>query len=280
MRIPLGRSDYLRGIAETPAIIVKNRYYEDDPSNQEDQVAFIARPGLRKWLTVGDGPIRGMYSQPGAFDDTLFVVSGTALYSVETDETVTSLGTVLGDSAVSMAATDFPNKLFIANGLGLQLWDGATLAAVTVPDGDGIVSVGYSSQYVICLVAQGEDKNGRFYWVEPGESTIDALNFATAERSPDAAWNVVPVGDGIWFPGAASTEIWYLTGDGTAPFLRQQGRLFDKGVIEGTVIQVKDEVMAIGNDGMPYRIADQPIPVGTPGIVQRFREAFLAQRTG
>jgi hypothetical protein len=280
VRIPLGLTDFDRSIAETPAIALQNRYFEQSPQNQEDQVALIARPGLRKWLTVGSGPIRGMYSQPGAFDDALFVVSGTSLYQIDPDETTTLLGTVTGTSAVSMAATDYPYKLFIANGAGLQLWDGATLAAVAVPDNDGIVSVGYIAQYVICVVAQGEDKNGRFYWIEPGESTIDALNFATAERSPDMVWSVVVIGDQFWLPGASTTEIWYLTGDGTAPFLRQQGRLFDKGVIEGTVIQVKDDVMASGADGVVYRISDQPIPVSTPGIAQRFREAFLAQRTG
>lgn len=281
VRIPLGRSDYLRGIAETPAIILKNRYFESDPSNQEDQVALIARPGLRKWLTVGDGPIRGMYSQPGAFEDALFVVSGTTLYMVEADETVTSLGTVSGTSAVSMAATDYPYKLFIANGAGLQRYSVADgLDAVAVPDNDGIVSVGYIAGYVICLVAQGADKNGRFYWIEPGEETIDSLNFATAERSPDPVWTVNVIGDAFWLPGQATTEIWYLTGDGAAPFLRQQGRVFDKGVIEGTVIQVKDDVMAVGTDGVVYRITDQPIPVSTPGIAQRMREAFLALREG
>lgn len=281
MRIPLGRSDFVRGIAETPGIILKNRYYEQCPSNQEDQVALLSRPGLRKWLTVGSGPIRGMYSQPGAFLDSLFVVSGTELYEVATDETTTLLGTVTGTGAVSMTATDYPYKLFVANGAGLQRYSVADgLDPVTVPDGDGIISVGYIAGYIICVVAQGEDKNGRFYWIEPGGETIDSLNFATAERSPDPVWSVNVIGDQFWLPGAATTEIWYLTGDGTAPFLRQQGRLFDKGVIEGTVIQVKDEVVAVGTDGVVYRIADQPTPVSTPGIAQRMREAFIAQRIG
>ena len=44
-------------------------------------------------------------------------------------------------------------------------------------------------------VVQGADKNGRFYWIEPGEHVIDPLNFATAERLPDPVLSVRAVGD-------------------------------------------------------------------------------------
>lgn len=281
MRIPLGTSDYSRSIAETPAITLRNRYFESDPTNQKDQIALLSRPAMRKWKVVGDGPIRAIYSQPGAFDEQLFVISREEIYSIDQDETESLLGTLGSTSgAVSMAATDYPHKLFIADGLGLKLWDGATLTSVTVPDGDGIVSVGFLAQFVICVVAQGFDKNGRFYWIEPGDTTIDPLNFATAERSPDPVWSVLVVGDQFWLPGTSTNEVWYPTGDGAAPFLRQQGRLFDKGIWEGTAIQIKDSVMAVGTDGTVYRIDSEPVVVSTPGVTQRLREAINAQREG
>ena len=167
-------------------------------------------------------------------------------------------------------------------------WGAATLAGggastfddVDVPDNDGIVSVGVIAGYCICVVAQGYEKNGRYYWIEPGETEIDALNFATAERSPDPVWNVVVVGDQFWLPGTSTNEVWYPSGQGAAPFFRQQGRLFDKGVWEGTVIQIKDDVMAVGTDGAVYRIGAQPMVISTPGIAQRIREAINIQRLG
>jgi hypothetical protein len=140
------------------------------------------------------------------------------------------------------------------------------------------VSVGVIASFTICVVAQGQGKNGRFYWIEPGEVIIDPLNFATAERSPDPVWNVVVVGDQFWLPGTSTNEVWYPTGDALAPFQRQQGRLFDKGVWEGTIVQVKDDVMAVGTDGTVYRIGAEPVVVSTPGIAQRLREAINAQR--
>jgi hypothetical protein len=409
MRIPLGRSDFLRSIAETPAIQLLNRYFESDPTNQEDQVALLTRPALRKWIELDTSPVRGLYSQPGSFNEALFAVGGDTVYSIAQDETVTSIGTLTSDSgAVSMAATD--TYLFIADGealhfyttnafsqgtltatgaissgvqvrigamyyqftsgdvdagapagtsgspwlvaLGSQLstslhnlfdaiantgeagtdystaltassevapasvsstalvvraispgsgansiattetgatlsWGAATLAGggattfstVTVPDNDGIVSVGVIASFTICVVAQGQGKNGRFYWIEPGETIIDPLNFATAERSPDPVWEVKVVGDQFWLPGSSTNEVWYPTGDPLAPFVRQQGRLFDKGIWEGTIIQIKDSVMAVGTDGVVYQIADVPQGVSPPGITQRIREAISAQRS-
>lgn len=406
-RIPLGTSDFSRTVAETPAIALVNRFYEQDPTSLEDQVALLSRPALRKWLTVGDGPIRGIYSQPGAFLGDLFVVSARVLYRISAAEVITTIGTLGATTGnVSMAATE--TTLFIADGSGLWYYTdssyssgtltasaiavndvvqigsmyykfvssdvdagtptgltgnpwlvlrGATLAesitnlseavnetgeagttystvltgntqvvvtsttlttlvvgsqlpgsggnsiattetgagtawgavtltgggattfaAITTPDTVGIVSVGVIAGYCICVVSQGENMDGRFYWVQPRAITIDALDFATAERSPDTVWDVRIIGDRIWFPGPGTTEVWYLSGDGDAPFIRQQGLGFEKGVWEGTVIQVKDDVMAVGTDGTVYRIGAKMEVVSTPGIAQRLREAINAQR--
>lgn len=277
-RIPLGRTDLSRSVAEVPDITLRNRYFESNPTDLKDNVALLTRPGLKKWLEVGDGPIRGLYSQPGTFDEALFVVSATTLYRIATDETITSIGTIAGTTTVSMAAT--AENLYLANGLTLYRYDGTTLSTVETPDDVGIVSVGHIANYIICVVAQNQELNGRFYWIEPGETTIDPLNFATAERSPDPVWSVLVVGDQFWLPGTATNEVWYLTGQADPPFRRHQGRLFDKGIWEGTAIQIKDDVMAVGTDGTVYRIGAAPAIVSTPGIAQRIREAINAQRAG
>jgi hypothetical protein len=410
MRLPLGTSDFSRSVAQTPDIRLLNRYFEQCPVNQKDQVALLTRPALRKWLTMTHSPIRQVYSQPGTFGESLFVVGGNTVYKIAQDETVTVVGTIDSSTgAVSMAATD--TYLFIADGLALHYytesdyargtltstgaiadndtvtvgsmtykftsgdvdtgtpagtlaqpwlvslsgsveqalanllnainnsgaagvdysssmagnpdaraissdattlviraflngadgdtvtttetganiaWGGATLSGgggstfstVAVPDNDGIVSVGVIASFTICVVAQGQGKNGRFYWIEPGEIIIDPLNFATAERSPDPVWQVVVVGDQFWLPGTSTNEVWYPSGDALAPFQRQQGRLFDKGIWEGTIVQVKDDVMAVGTDGTVYRIGAEPVVVSTPGIAERLREAINAQRIG
>jgi hypothetical protein len=89
-----------------------------------------------------------------------------------------------------------------------------------------------------------DDKKGRFYWIEPGEVSVDPLNFATAERAPDELFCCITLGDRTWFFGAATLETWYATGDGDAPFMRVQGLAFDHGAWEGTPVKIKDMIVS------------------------------------
>ncbi len=280
MRIPLGRSAYSRRVAQDPEIRVLNRYFESDPTNQVDQVALIARARLKRLLPVGTGPIRGWYSQPGSFADALFVVSGDTLWRVDGNLALTAIGSgIAGEfsgGTVSMTATD--EYLFVADGRLLWVYDGATLTQVAVPDDAGVISVGMIANFVIVVIAQGYGMNGRFYWIEPGDTTIDPLNFATAERSPDPLWNVTVVGDQFWLPGTNTTETWYPTGNPDAPFLRVQGRLFDRGTWEGVTIAIKDTLITVDTDGVVYAIGAAPQRISNSGIEERIRRAMAAQR--
>jgi len=359
------------------------------------------------------GPIRGIYSQPGSFDDTLFVASGGNLYRVDTDETITLIGAIPAPSqltAVRMAATsnigETPAFLFVAAGSSLMLyvedgyalgtisgtpantnvvrigsiyysftnasvdagtpagtagspwlvalganaaeawenladaigatgiagtqystaltahtevqlanftstevairsnligalgngtvttetgaaiaWGAATLTGggdpswtqVATPDDVGIIDVGYISSYVVVIPAQGQGINGRFYWIDPGETVIDALDFATAERAPDPISNVVVFGDQFWLPGANTTEVWRFTGVDDSPVIRMQGVVFDRGAWEGTAIQVKDSMILVDNGGAVFQISGGLKRISRPDIEERIRASIMYQ---
>lgn len=413
--IPLAAGDYFRGVAKEARLRLRNRYFEQNPVLSSTQTSLIARPGLRRFLAVGDGPIRQVYSQPGSFEDCLFVASGDQLFRVETDgETVTLIGSIPGTSstgAVSMAATgtigETPEYLFVAAGAELmcyiqngyatgsisgtpangnvvridlvyyqftsgsvdagtpdgssgnpwlvalganaaEAWDnfsdaikasgiegsqystgleenpsatvtnttsstvfvratlfgvvgnavittetgsniawaqGGTLTGggdpsyfqVDTPDDIGIISLGYVASHVVCVPAQGEGINGRFYWIRPAETEIDPLDFATAERSPDPITSVVVFGDQFWLPGTATTEVWYFTGQPDSPVARVQGVVFDRGAWEGTAIQVKESMVTVDPDGGVFQIAGQPVRISSPDIEERIRKAIAEQ---
>jgi len=413
VNIPLGRSDYFRGIAKEARIITRNRYFEQNPVLTQEQAALLARAGLHRWIYVGDGPIRAAYSQPGSFNDALFVVSYDQLYRVDIDATVTLIGTISSPSLkgfVSMAATSnigtTPAFLFVAGGGplmcyvedgyavgtlsgtpanadvvrvdtvyyqftngsvdagtpdgsvgnpwlvalggsateaftnladafgaagipgtqystgltaneqiqvtshgsssvavranvagilgnaiittetgGALAWTGGTLAGggdpmwfqVETPDDVGIISVGYISSYVVVVPAQGQGINGRFFWINPGETTIDPLDFATAERAPDPIYGVIVFGDQYWLPGSNTTEVWYFTGNLDQPTLRMQGVVFDRGAWEGTAVQVKDSMIIVDNEGAVFQISGGPKRISRPDIEQRIREAIQYQ---
>lgn len=420
--IVLGNTSLVRPLSEEAQIALVNRYFEQNPVNQETQVALLTRPGFRKWLTIGANPIDQIYTQPGSFNDSLFVASGGSLYRVDKDETITNVGnnifnTEFGSSgrvAVKMVSTaaigSTPEYLWIADGKNLWLyansaqakatltttgivsngeqvvingvyyqfttgsvdtgtpagtlanpwlvargannitalaalkkainltgvvgtdystatilhptvyadddstqafmivyanlagiggnsngvsetmangsWSGAFLAGggvpqvveVLVPDGAGAIDVAFIAGYIIIVIGEGYGVNGRFYWIEPGETSVDPLNFATAERAPDPLYSVKVIGDQFWLFGTNTTEIWYPTGDATTPFQRMQGRLFDRGIWQGTDIRIKDQVMVVDTDGVVYAIAGSPIRVSNNGVEERIRKAIAKQK--
>jgi len=164
-------------------------------------------------------------------------------------------------------------------------WTGATLAGggatsfftVPTPDNVGVLDVAVINNFVIVIPAQGEGINGRFYWINPGETVIDPLDFATAERSADPIYQCIVFNDQFWLPGQSTTEVWFMSGDPDAPVQRLQGVVFDRGTISGTAIQIKDFMVMIDNDGGVFKIQGGETRISTPDIAERLRKAVNAQ---
>lgn len=142
-----------------------------------------------------------------------------------------------------------------------------TLHGVEMPDGVGAQSCASLAGFVLVSVAN----SGRFYWVRPGEITIDGLDFATAESQPDVIIDMLSVGDNIWMIGGGSTEVWYATGVDLSPFAPIQGRTYARGVIEGTAVRVKDQVILVGTDGIVYAIGGGVQRISHHGIEEKIR---------
>lgn len=415
--IPLGRADYRRGVAQAAEILLLNRYFEVNPILTEDQVALLARPGLRRALQISpDGPVRFTYTSPGAFNDDMFVVVGLFLYRINSLTLgVTNVGQIgqTVTQSVSMAATGnigtTPGHLFLCDGgvlwcytedgyaidhlestgviintetvtidgvvyewtnasvdagapagtvgnpwlvklgadaaeslsnlfaainatglLGTDYstalvahptvtaynssatelyvrakspgatgnvltasetgahiaWASGTFAGggtptllqVPVPDDAGAISLAHINSFIIVIPVQGRGVNGRFYWIQPGETTIDPLDFATAERATDPVSSVVVFGDQFWLPGTTTTETWFMSGDPDAPMQRAQGILFDHGSWPGTALQVSDSLIIVDDTGRVWQIAGQRAVISTPDIEERIRSAMQRQR--
>lgn len=411
--IALGVADFHRQVARGSHVLLRNRVAEKNPVLSDEQVRLLARPGRRKLVEAGAGPVRGIYEAPGAFENQAFVVSDIYMYkvaantgavsligqigeeplgtptmcataaigvtapaylflcdggvlwcytenghakghlqasAVANNETVTigttvykfttgsvDAGTPLGtlanpwlvkwdasyinsignlykainDSGVvgDYSSATFPHpdvrgynwsggNIFvraltagiIGNGIvttetGANMaWDAATLTAggtpglfqIEMPDDVGAISVAHLSSFVIVIPVQGNDINGRFYWIEPGETTVDSLNYATAERSPDPILQALVFGDKVWFPSTQTTESWFCTGNLDAPFEREQGILFDRGSWEGTAVQVKDSMILTDSDGGVFQISQGLKRISTPQIEERIRRAIQA----
>lgn len=276
MPVPLGVSTYVRNRGDQPSLPLINRFFESAPTNQENQVSLLERPALVEFLEAGEGPGRRLYRMPGFSNGDLFHVSGEELYKhhMETNRTVTTTqisGLVAGDGTPDIAATD--EYLWITDGFDLQYTDGtAALTAIATPDDIPMISLDVFNGFILCV----QNDSDRFYWIQPGAIVIDPLDFATAEKFPDAILQVRTVGDEFWLLGEKSIEVWRATGDGDAPFQRIEGRRFDFGIFGGTAVRMEDtSIICVTDSGTVMNIAGSPTPISDPNVAEQTRDAIF-----
>jgi hypothetical protein len=132
------------------------------------------------------------------------------------------------------------------------------------------------SGYVLVSVGNSQ----KFYWLNPGEVIIDPLNFAEKESAPDNILDMLTIGDQALIMGNGSTENWYATGTFDAPLAPIEGRVYQRGVVEGTPVVCNDALVLVGNDGVVYLVGERfgaaaaqygVHRVSTNGIEERIR---------
>ena len=116
--------------------------------NEGKEAGFLNRaPGLTLTVTVGTGPVRGLWS----FNNFMYAVSGNTLYKISSAYAATSLGTIAGTGQVSMS--DNGTQLFIAANGPSYIYNSSTnvFAQITDPDFPGAVTVSYLDGYFVFI---------------------------------------------------------------------------------------------------------------------------------
>lgn len=185
--------------------------------------AFLNRaPGLKLEFTVGTGPVRGMWT----FGGFAYVVSGNTLYKVDSQYNVTTIGLVANDGPVSMA--DDGTHLFVACNGPSFVYNATTLAygQITDPDFPGALTVSYLNGYFVFI-----EPDSQFVWVTQllDPTSIDPLDFASAEGSPDGLVSSITDHSEVWLFGTNSVEVWYNSGAVDFPLQRIQGAFNEIG---------------------------------------------------
>jgi len=263
--IPLGLGDWESSSQDIPRLKMNNMYVTGNPSSP-DEVSRVSRPALEFFKTVGTGPIKGFWRQYTTLNGDWLVVSGTELYRVnDTTYVATKLGDVPGSGNCEFAGTP-TLVVFVRDGI-VYLIDGGVLSTITTPDDDLIESVATINSYFLLTVKDQQ----KFFWMDPGEITIDALNFASAERIPDPIQSVKVISDEVWFLGKSGPEVWTPTGDADAPFQRVSGRVYNEGcfarstavstTIDGipSLLWVTDTKAVVFSQGAPKKISNESV---------------------
>lgn len=258
MKIPFALSSYERAEGDLAELPVVNMYAEETAS---EGIVLQSRPALDdRSADMGAGPVKALFKADGVLSGALFGVSGGALY-----QATTSKGAIAGSGPVSIAGNEL--GLMIAAGSTLYYYDGATLASVTFPDSANVVKVIEGASRFIALRAD----SGKFYWTDPLEADVEALDFATAETQADRLLDALFIDDILILFGAETIEFWPNTGSSTLPFQPLEGRVIERGikatgcatamgstfawVTNQNEVCVQDENTIISNAGLQARVA-------------------------
>lgn len=212
-----GTSELDRRRGDFPELTAVNMIGEQVPTEKE--LTLQSRPGqVASSVTMGSGPIKGLYQNDGVLSNALFGVSGTALY-----ESATNRGTVTGTGYVSFAG--YEDTLFVNAGESIHSWNGTTFSTLSFPDSANVKKIVFGASRIIAI----REDSGKIYWSDILSSTIDALSFATAENSPDQLVDLLYIGDRAILFGSETVEFWPATTDSDLPFAPLPGATFQVG---------------------------------------------------
>jgi hypothetical protein len=252
MKTPiLGGTYVARSVNAADARMV-NLFPEAIPDGGKEPGFLNRAPGLRLLANMGDGPIRGLW-QFGGYG---YAVSGETLYKIDSLWNVIAIGPVSGSSGpVSMS--DNGTQLFIACNGPSFIYNSLTLAfaQITDPDFPGAVTVGYINGYFVF-----NEPDSQRIWITQlldGQS-IDPLDFASAEGSPDGVVSIIVDHREIWLFGTNSVEVWYDAGTSPFPLAPVQGAFNEVGCIAAfSVAKLDNGIFWLGADargkGIVYR---------------------------
>lgn len=251
MKTPILGSSYVARSVNAADARMVNLFPEIVPEAGKEPAFLNRAPGLKLEVSVGDGPIRGLWVLAG----NLYVVSGSQLYKVTPTYAATLIGSVTGTGPVSMS--DNGTQLFVACNGPSFIYNSLTnvFQQITDPDFPGAVTVGYLDGYFVF-----NEPNSQKIWVTSllEGTQIDPLDFASAEGSPDGVVGIIVDHGQLWVYGTNSIEVWYNSGNADFPFSRIQGAFNELGCAAAySLAKMDNGLFWLGKDargqGMVYR---------------------------
>jgi len=252
MKTPiLGGTYVARSVNAADARMV-NLFPEAIPEGGKEPGFLNRAPGLRLLANMGDGPIRGLW-QFGGYG---YAVSGETLYKIDTLWNTTVIGTVAGSSG-PVSISDNGTQMFVACDGPSFIYNSLTLEFKQIDDPDfpGAVTVGYINGYFVF-----NEPNSQRIWITEllDGTSIDPLDFASAEGSPDGLVSVLVDHREVWLFGTNSVEVWYDSGGADFPLTPVQGAFNEVGCIAPySVAKLDNGIFWLGADargkGIVYR---------------------------
>ena len=252
MKTPILGSSYVARSVNAADARMVNLFPEAIPEGGKEPGFLNRAPGLRFLASMGDGPIRGLWQ----FNGYGYVVSGEVLYRVDSIWNVFPIGTVAGSSG-PVSISDNGTQMFVACNGPSFIYNSLTLEFKQIDDPDfpGAVTVGYIDGYFVF-----NEPSSQRLWITSllDGTSIDPLDFASAEGAPDGLVSVLVDHREVWLFGTNSVEVWYDSGGADFPLSPVQGAFNEVGCIAPySVAKLDNGIFWLGADargrGIVYR---------------------------
>jgi hypothetical protein len=170
-------------------------------------------------------------------------VSGAGIPSGATISSITNSTTFVISANATATAT------------GVDVTVSPLFSSITDPDFPGAVGVGFLDGYFVF-----SEPNSQRFWVTASYNglSIDALDFASAEGSPDDLVTLIVDHREVWLFGINTVEVWYNAGLPDFPLARIQGAFNEIGCLAAySVAKLDNGLFWLGRDargnGIVYR---------------------------
>ena len=240
-------------------------------------------PGLVERFELAGAPaVRGFATVAGG---RAFVVFGNAIAEVAPDLSqltgLASLTTTSGPVSIAIGR----DHIVVADGTSSPVYYDLSASA-----GFTIVSANmYPTSWVVYLGGRfvfGRDGTDQFFWTAQDDPTsLDALDFATAEAMPDGITRGIVYREELWLLGTATAEVWRASQSADAAFEKNSGVSISVGCAAPWSAQLLDNSLFwLGQDdnggAVLYRVQGySPQRVSTYAVEEKFQASSSVAST-
>lgn len=251
MKVLLGYESYQARSAGSTGRRLVNMYMEPNPEGSKYPFNLYNTEGLVEFCDLGTTKsVDGMQVMGGS----LYAVSGNSVFKIEENA---SVSTLTGSLTGTEGRVDLSN-----NGTQLTIidpdyngWVATSSSVSSISDGDfpDATSVTFLDGYTIIT----KNGTGQFNISALYDSTdYDALDFATAEETPDNLVRCTAFNSALWLFGTNSIEPYYNSGNADFPFEQISGSANTTRGLAARFAVAQDDngLFFLGNDRIVYRV--------------------------
>ena len=184
--------------------------------------------------------------------NTLLAVVGSSLYQrqgVGSALTETIVGSISGAGFVTTARNRNANPMVaIVAERTVYLWQNGAVTLLNDPDLPAPNSVSFVDGYFVFAI-----DDARWFISAIDDSTVSALDFASAEANPDGLLRVAVVNRDLLLMGPKTIEAWRNVG--TSPFPFQRVTVIERGLLSApSVANFEESLVFVSSDGTVRRL--------------------------